>query len=442
MKRNIFFFAGLILVFFAIQPYVWARTLEKKEETDPVLRLREQQREARAEELEEIATLKARIKELDAEIKELDRRIGVVKNTPSPVRSTLDELLDVVTRKEGLLKDLESAEKDLSQRRKKLDEEDEKRREEVETLKADLRKDERKQRATSLKQDLRKYEKIVSSPSVKNMGVEGSAWEALAVKYPKEAKGVKTGDVEELEFRVKYGGITNSVGMRFVLIQSGTFRMGSPETEKFRSDDEIRHKVTIKKPFYIQSTEVTQGQWTKVMGNKPSKFEFCGMDCPVENVSWEDCQEFINKLNALEHTDKYRFPTEAEWEYACRGGRTSAFANGDITQSGCGFDPNLDEMGWYCANSNRKTHPVAGKKMNKYGLYDMHGNVWEWCQDWYGLYPSGNSIDPQGARFGPNRVIRGGSCLNYSERCRSSYRFSYKVNVRMNNIGFRVARTK
>lgn len=161
----------------------------------------------------------------------------------------------------------------------------------------------------------------------------------------------------------------------------------------------------------------------------------------MENVSWDDCQEFISRLNQRERTRKYRLPTEAEWEYACRAGRTAAFANGAIAESGCGHDPNLDKMGWYCANAWRKTHPVAQKKRNNWWLYDMHGNVWEWCQDWYGQYPKGAATDPKGARFGPKRVIRGGSYRNYAENCRSAYRFAYRADLRVNNVGLRIAGT-
>ncbi len=267
-----------------------------------------------------------------------------------------------------------------------------------------------------MKQDLRKYEKIISSHSVRDMDIKKSAWKALAVKYPKEAKGLETGDIKKLQFGVNYGGITNSIGMRFVLVQTGKFKMGSPSSEKCRSSDETRYTVTIKEPFYLQATEVTQRQWVEIMGENPSDFKKCGDDCPVENVAWDDCQEFIRKLNERERTYKYRLPTEAEWELACRAGKGAAFANGGISESGCGLDPNLDQMGWYCANSRRKTHPVARKKINAWGLYDMHGNVWEWCRDWYGKYPKGSVVDPKGARYGPKRVIRGGSCLNYAEK--------------------------
>jgi len=442
MSRTTAIAVSMLVILMVAQPVLLARTLEKKEEADPLLRLKQEQEETRKKQQKEIDDLKEKIRALEVELRKLDGKLDEIEDMETMNRSILDEMHELVNKKEGLEEKLEDTEKDLSEKEADLKEEDEKRREEMDTLKADLRKDERKQRTAALKQDLRKYEKIISSPSVKDIhNIKKSAWKALAVKYPKKAKDLEIGDTEELKFRVNYGGITNSIGMKFVLVQAGSFRMGSPEKEEFRSNDETRHKVTIKKSFYLQTIEVTQGQWIEIMGVNPSEFNRCGKDCPVENISWDDCQAFILKLNERENTYKYRLPTEAEWEYACRAGRASAFANGGITESGCGRDPNLDQMGWYCANSWRRTHPVAQKKINSWGLYDMHGNVWEWCQDWYGKYPSSAVVDPEGARYGPKRVIRGGSCLNYAEKCRSAYRFSYKTNVKMNNIGLRVART-
>ena len=228
------------------------------------------------------------------------------------------------------------------------------------------------------------------------------------------------------------------LGMTFQLIRAGTFTMGSPTDELFRGSDETQHEVTLSKDFYIQTTEVTQGQWKAVMGSNPSYFSDCGDDCPVEYVSWNDIQEFIEKLNEMEGTDKYRLPTEAEWEYACRAGSTTAFANGDITETGCGYDPNLDQMSWYCGNSDDKTHPVAQKEPNDWGLYDMHGNVREWCQDWYGDYPTDPVTDPSGPSSGTYRVIRGGGWFSYARHCRSADRLSFDPAVL--NFGFRVAR--
>jgi len=442
MIRTILIAIGVFTVLLVAHPISLAKMLEKKEQADPEACLKQEQHEKRKKEQQDIDGIKDKIRGLEAELQKLNGHLNKLKDEGAMHRSVLDEMHDLVGRKETLEGELEGRKKVLSKKEEDLKEADAKRVEEMESLKADVKKDKRKQRTAALKQDIRKYEKIVSSPSVKNMDFKGSAWKALAVKYPKESKGLETGDTEELRFRVNFEGITNSIGMRFVLVQVGTFRMGSPASEKFRSSDETRHKVVIKKPFYLQTCEVTQGQWVEIMGENPSGFKKCGNDCPVENVSWDDCDEFIRKLNEREHTNKYRLPTEAEWEYACRAGRAAAFANGGITENGCGRDPNLDQMGWYCGNSWRRTYPVAQKKVNAWGLYDMHGNVWEWCQDWYGKYPTGYVTDPQGARYGPKRVIRGGSCLNYAEKCRSAYRYSYKKNVRMNNIGFRVARTQ
>jgi len=441
MFRKIAIVLILFAVLFSVQPILFARTVEEKDEVDPVTILKKEQLEARKKQLEAIADLMERIRALEAEIEKLNGRIYKIKGAEEMKRSILDELHDLVEKKEGLQKDHEAEKKDLDGKEKKLKEEDAKRQEEVESLKANLKKDARKQLASALKKDLRKYEKIISSRSVENMSIKKSAWKALAIKYPDQAKGVKMGDTEELKFRVNYGGMTNTIGMKFVRVQAGKFRMGSPEEEKFRVKNETRYKVIIKEPFYLQTTEVTQRQWIEIMGENPSEFKNGEKDSPVESVSWDDCQEFIRKLNEREGTDRYRLPTEAEWEYACRAGRSSAFANGDISVSGCGMEPNLVKMAWYCANAWRKTHPVAKKEMNRWGLYDMHGNVWEWCLDWYGKYPEGAATNPKGARFGPKRVIRGGSFRNNAENCRSAYRFAYETNLRVDNVGLRVART-
>ena len=233
--------------------------------------------------------------------------------------------------------------------------------------------------------------------------------------------------------------ITNSLGMEFGYIKPGTFMMGSPSNEPGRVRKKPQHKVTLTKGFYMQTTEVTQGQWKAVMGNNPSNFKNCGDDCPVEQVSWNDAQGFIRKLNQKEGSDKYRLPTEAEWEYAARAGSRTAFANGGISELECGHDLNLDAMGWYCGNSNKRTHPVAQKQPNAWGLYDMHGNVWEWCQDWYGKnYSFSSVIDPTGPSSGSDRLLRGGSWGNRAKGCRSALRYWYEPGFRVNALGFRL----
>ncbi len=194
----------------------------------------------------------------------------------------------------------------------------------------------------------------------------------------------------------------SAINAKLTLIPAGTFTMGSPSSEAGRFSNETQHRVTISRPFYMQTTPVTQGQWKAVMGSNPSSFKDCSDDCPVENVSWNDVQEFINRLNRMEKTYKYRLPTEAEWEYAARAGSATAYYFGDS-------DDNLGDFSWYHKNSEDKTHCVGLKKPNAWGLYDMYGNVWQWVQDRYiGDYPSTESTNPTGALEGSLRVLRGG----------------------------------
>ena len=225
---------------------------------------------------------------------------------------------------------------------------------------------------------------------------------------------------------------TNSIDMKLVLIPAGSFMMGSPSDEPERARTEEQHEVTITKPFYLQTTEVTQAQWREIMGNNPSEFK--GDDHPVENVSWNDVKDFIRRLNQKEGTNKYHLPTEAQWEYACRAGSTTRFFFGNSATS-------LGQYAWYRKNSGKRTHPVGGKKPNPWGLYDMHGNVGEWCQDWLGDYPTGHVTDPKGPSSGKYRVVRGGSRGSFDIYCRSATRTShFGPDDRHGGIGFRLAR--
>jgi len=237
--------------------------------------------------------------------------------------------------------------------------------------------------------------------------------------------------------------ITNDLDMTFNYIPPGTFMMGSPADEPGRDSDETRHQVTLTQGFYIQTTEVTQGQWRQVMDTDPSYFTACGDNCPVENISWDDAQAFVNELNRMEGIDRYRLPTEAQWEYAARAGSTTAFANGGMTSGNicsdcCEYDQNLTAMGWYCYNSNDTTHPVAQKTSNAWGLFDMHGNVWEWCEDRYGTYPPSSVTDPTGPLSGDYRVLRGGCWNGSAGRCRSANRNYTAPAYRDFNFGFRL----
>lgn len=225
---------------------------------------------------------------------------------------------------------------------------------------------------------------------------------------------------------------TNSIGMKFVLIPSGSFMMGAdPNFEDASSDETPRHRVTISKAFYLGKFEVTQSQWVAVMGHNPSKFK--GRSNPVDTVSWDDARSFVRKLNQMEGTDKYRLPTEAEWEYAARAGTESTYSFGDDVSD-------LGGYAWYWDNSGKKTHPVGQKGANAWGLHDMHGNVWEWVQDWYGenYYSQGRSTDPQGPSSGDFRVLRGGSWFNFAVSCRTAIRYCYSPDFRDEGRGFRV----
>lgn len=222
------------------------------------------------------------------------------------------------------------------------------------------------------------------------------------------------------------------LGAKFVLIPAGTFMMGSPENEHERLDNETLHQVTISRSFYMQTTPVTRVQWQRVMGTKPWGCSSGGYDCPVERVSWSDVQDFIGSLNGQERTDKYyyRLPTEAEWEYAARAGTTTRFHSGDN-------DDDLSHVGWYGGNSE-SPHPVGQKTPNAWGLYDMHGNVWEWVHDLYGVYPSGSVTDPGGSISGLKRVARGGAWIYSASSCRSAVRRREDPGYRLDDMGFRL----
>jgi formylglycine-generating enzyme required for sulfatase activity len=246
----------------------------------------------------------------------------------------------------------------------------------------------------------------------------------------------------------------------FALIPAGTFLMGSPENENGRSDDETQHQVTLTRDFYMQTTPVTQRQWKIIMEKNPSCFNDgdSSHDNPVENVSWYDCQEFIDKLNQ-QSKNQYRLPTEAEWEYACRAGSTTAFSFGEYLND----ENQINAMSFleYFNNSNEKTTPVKTYQPNAFGLYDMHGNVWEWCLDHYNenaykkkqpdnpvcvnnklfdIYQIAVYYNPIYKSSSPDRVIRGGGWDNLADRCRSALRFFSSPAIRDGDLGFRLLR--
>jgi formylglycine-generating enzyme required for sulfatase activity len=228
---------------------------------------------------------------------------------------------------------------------------------------------------------------------------------------------------------------TNTIDTEFILIPAGAFTMCADKNSEEADDDETPpHRVTLSQPFYLGKYPVTQAEWEAVMGSNPSQFK--GRGNPVENVSWNDVQTFIQGLNAKEGTDKYRLPTEAEWEYAARAGTKSAYSFGDDAgQSG--------QYAWYQDNSCNQTHPVGQKPPNPWGLYDMHGNVCEWVKDWYdkSYYRRSPATDPAGPSSGDFRVLRGGSWHDSARRLRSANRNRGKPDYRFEFLGFRLARS-
>ena len=250
------------------------------------------------------------------------------------------------------------------------------------------------------------------------------AREATAMLERLRAAGKKT--------RVAGQGSRNPLGMEFVWIPAGEFLMGSPSHEEGRDSDERQHEVRISQGFWMGKYEVTQREWERVMGANPSHFESCGARCPVEQVLWEDVQEFIGRLNEGESGSGYvyRLPTEAEWEYAARAGTTGA-RHGE-----------LDSIAWYDGNSGDRTHRVGQKRANGWGLHDMLGNVWEWTADWYGDYPSGTVKDPRGPSTGSRRVTRGGGWDSDARYVRSANRGTYSPGYRNGYFGFRLVRTE
>jgi formylglycine-generating enzyme required for sulfatase activity len=235
--------------------------------------------------------------------------------------------------------------------------------------------------------------------------------------------GMRAGEERDWE-------IAPGIKMTFCWCHPGEFIMGSPETEEGRRENENQVHVTLTKGFWMAKTQVTQKQWAAIMGDNPSYYK--GDNLPVECVSWNDAQEFLEKLNEkIGNTDggKMVLPTQAQWEYACRAGELGPYSGGTI-----------DEVAWYADNSKGKTHPVGMKKSNAWGLHDMHGNIWEWCEDWWDGKLQGG-VDPSGPASSSYRLSRGGSWYNFACHCRAADRFIRSQLGSLNGLGFRVARS-
>ncbi len=253
-------------------------------------------------------------------------------------------------------------------------------------------------------------------------------WNVLAEGYDLKGSNICFKVEEKMVnvITIKVKGVT----FEMVRVEGGVFTMGTDRNaDPVASVNESpMHSVTLD-CYYMGKTEVTQALWQAVMGNNPSNFK--GSNLPVENVSWDDCQAFISKLNVLTKR-KFRLPTEAEWEYAARGGNKSRgylYAGSD----------SIDDVAWYDVNGEEITHPVASKQPNELGLYDMSGNVYEWCTDWYARYTGEPQTNPQGPTTGSGRIIRGGSIDDLRDACRSTSRDNDDFNDRDNDMGLRLA---
>jgi formylglycine-generating enzyme required for sulfatase activity len=403
--------------------------------------LDEEQRRADAEKARIEADSKVKQAALDKEIAELRGQLKVQSTS-----GTLDALAALADKRETLDEQLRETERKAAEEKAKRDAE-----------KAALIAQERVNRKANFEARYAKYSKAAGSKFLSDEE-KTAAWKAVCEEWSVAGAGDKPGQLMWNQDRgaaqvaaaagagagsvvagivpgvagkttaIDLGG---GVKLEMVWVPAGEFDMGSPASETDRIDSETQHRVTLSKGFWMGKYEVTQEQWERVMGSNPSNFK--GARNPVEQVSWTDCQEFIGKVNRLVDGGGFRLPTEAEWEYACRAGTKTRFHTGDA-------DGDLDGAGWYTGNSGDKTHPVGEKKANAFGLFDMHGNVWEWCLDWYGDYPTAAVTDPAGPGSGEIRVVRGGCWVYDAWLCRSAFRFRSDPGYRWINLGFRLAR--
>ena len=230
-----------------------------------------------------------------------------------------------------------------------------------------------------------------------------------------------------------------AAGIELVRIPAGEFWMGSPEDERGREPGERRHRVRITRAFDLGRTEVTQDQWSKLMGTRPSHFRDCG-SCPVEEVNWHEARQFLKRLSELSGA-VFRLPTEAEWEYACRAGTATPFSTGEnLTTSQANYDGRYPYDGFAPGLFRHRTTPAGTFPPNPWGLLDMHGNVWEWCEDDFCPYGGGAAVDPIGACGSPRKVIRGGSWYFNADSARSALRYTHRPADRGFSLGFRVVR--
>jgi serine/threonine protein kinase/formylglycine-generating enzyme required for sulfatase activity len=346
-------------------------------------------------------------------------------NVKEEVKAQLAELVKLKQEAEAIVKRGEMAKAKLEEEMKAKQEDEAKAKKEQEMKAKEEEKLILKQEEEAKAKQM-ELGKLKQEEEAKAKQIDLVKMELLKLKLEEEAKAKQLELLklkQEEEIKAKFVAIEKEM----VLIPDGTFKMGSPVSEKGRHPSELQHEVTISKAFYMGKFEVTQEQWQSLMGNNPSQVK--GAKLPVTNVSWEECQEFIKELNE-KTKGGYRLPTEAEWEYACRAGTMKAYS----------FGNNIIKSDANIAGSSTKV--VGSYKPNAFGIYDMHGNVCEWCEDWIGVYSVGAVTNPKGPGTGTYRVLRGGDFSDLALPVRSSYRSYQSPNIRFGNVGFRLARTK
>lgn len=379
-----------------------ATSVARQKELEQLKKAEQESFAAKQKEQVEIAKKQAELDALDKQIAEMKARLGsgIARSGDS-----LDTIMAMVEQKEAQARH-------LIELRRQRETEEQNRQQEIERLK----KEAIEKRTNQIKADIAKYQKIASSEYGKEF--KETAWRALVNNYP-EARGVAIGDIDNFLSALGFGRQVSTdlyTGMKFISVPEGCI-----------STDGTRICVDA---FRIGKYEVTQGQWKRVMGNNPSVFGRCGDNCPVENVSWNDVQNFIQRLNQQSGSN-YRLPTEAEWEYACRAGENHEY---------CGSD-DINTVAWYDSNSDNHTHPVGQKQANAWGIYDMSGNTLEWVQDWLGDdYPTGSTTrNPTGPPSGFNRVFRGGGWGEVPAGMRVSSRGGNSPDLQYGGLGFRLA---
>jgi formylglycine-generating enzyme required for sulfatase activity len=429
---------GEFILFRRGQARDWQAALSQREaQLSELARAEDEARRAQQQRDAEEAVKAAELAELDRRIREMQERLGMPGGGGG---GTLQDLVALVRQQEAQAAELEQmrqrAEQERVARERRI---------------AELRAQQEQEAKAAFETDYALYLEIYNSRFATEQ-IKRQAWAELTGKYAVAGVGAEPGNLwwQDGKVILEPPPITitlpNNVKLDMVWIAPGEFVMGSPDSENGRGSNEgPQTRVRLSKGYWLGKYEVTQAQWQALMGNNPSHFK--GGNLPVEKVSWNDAMEFCKRLTELERRAgrlpegyQYTLPTEAQWEYACRAGTTTAFHYGnDLDATMANFEGNYPYGAGRKGQYREKTVDVGSFRPNAWGLYDMHGNVWEWCADWFGSYPGGSVTDPRGPNSGSLRVNRGGSWLALALRCRSANRDLWRPSGTGSSLGFRLA---